>query len=44
VTFDGIERAARGGGTEKMTGMNRMDTRTQNLVQVGADAWEKIVQ
>ena len=39
-----IEYAARGGGTEEMTRIDRLDPRTQNLVQVDANAREKIVQ
>ena len=41
---EGIECATRGSRAQQTTGINRMDTRTQNLVQVGADAREKIGQ
>jgi len=44
LTPEGIECAARGGRTEEMTGSDRVDARTQNLLQVGANAGEKIVQ
>jgi hypothetical protein len=42
--FEGIERPAGGGDTEEMTGIDRVHTRTKDLVQVGAKPGERNVQ
>jgi hypothetical protein len=42
--FERIKYAARGRGSEQTTGIDCMDTRTQDVLQVGADSGKKIAQ